>query len=217
MVFDLFGSLRSMLGREQPRILRPLVEPRESFGHSGSWEAPKREDPLLKIKELSRKAEEEYPQKLEKFLGMGMGRSAEAEPRPSEPAPKPEPIQVPNDKKQYSDLVTQYFPKGIGGEAIRIGMGESGLNPNAISPPNDDQWGSRDWGLFQINDHWQEGRVRKMFNVPDDWSKEEVMRLMLDPVKNILTALEIWEEQGWDPWSTAEGLGLTDRAKGIKR
>lgn len=59
------------------------------------------------------------------------------------------------------------------------------LDPGAISETGD-------WGLWQINRRWQEGRAARM-----DYHWEQ----MLEAGPNTAVAEAIWQEQGWTPWS----------------
>jgi hypothetical protein len=98
---------------------------------------------------------------------------------------------------EWRDLVTKYFPKDQQQNALRIMSKENGAgDPNKVSVPNKDKWRSQDYGLFQLNDHWQGYRV--------DGDVEQFK----NPEKNVKIAYDIWSEQGWKPWSTAKKLGL---------
>jgi soluble lytic murein transglycosylase-like protein len=56
--------------------------------------------------------------------------------------------------------------------AFALAWKESGFNPRAVSPPN--RYGTRDWGLFQLNDGYRK-----------DWKKSD----FFDINKNTQTAL----------------------------
>lgn len=61
---------------------------------------------------------------------------------------------------------------------------------NRVSPPNNDKWGSKDWGIFQLNDHWQIHRVKDVNE-------------FLNPETNVKLASDIYYERGnWGAWST---------------
>jgi len=74
------------------------------------------------------------------------------------------------------------------GEAIAVSQCESWHTPHSISPFNSN--GTRDWGLFQINDVWADAFPRR-------WEHR------LDPVTNIEMAHHIWLVTGrsWKHWT----------------
>ncbi len=74
------------------------------------------------------------------------------------------------------------------GEAIAVAWCESWHTPHSVSPPNSN--GTRDWGLFQINDVWTNA-------FPTRW------KYRLDPVTNIEMAHHIWRVTGrsWKHWT----------------
>lgn len=65
--------------------------------------------------------------------------------------------------------------------ALAVAKAESGLNPKAINRNRD---GSRDMGIFQINDR-------------HGWSDEE----RLDWRTNIRIAKELYDSRGWNEWA----------------
>lgn len=75
----------------------------------------------------------------------------------------------------YAELIDQYPWNHATAEAIC--QAESGGNPEAISPLNND--GLRDYGLFQI--HGEE---------------------ILDPAANVARAYQKYVDQGWYAWTT---------------
>lgn len=91
--------------------------------------------------------------------------------------------------ERWRSLVAEFFPPNQVDNALRIIQAESGGNPSIISPPNTN--GSRDVGLFQINDiHGLSTATRQ------------------DPRSNVSFAAGLFRQQGWRPWTTARGLGL---------
>jgi hypothetical protein len=71
-------------------------------------------------------------------------------------------------------------------DAVSVALAESGGYITEVSQPNADQWGSRDKGLWQINDHWHS-------EVKDP----------LDPLANARAAFRISDGgANWGPWST---------------
>lgn len=75
--------------------------------------------------------------------------------------------------------------------ALTVAKCESGLNPYVMSPPNKD--GTRDGGLFQVNDVHNR-RLQEL-----DLDK-------LDPEDNAKYARMLYEEEGWRPWTCKRAL-----------
>lgn len=91
---------------------------------------------------------------------------------------------------------------------INLAAQESSLNPSNINQ-NSDQRGTKDYGLFQINDYWQRPLYESMGYTVDD---------LLNPEVNAEVAYEIWkrnearrEGTGFNPWVAAQALGLTSQ------
>jgi len=118
-----------------------------------------------------------------------------------QPEVKPEvkPEDVTDGVWEQKDLVARYFPKSELINALRIMSKENGsADPERVSVPNKDKWKSRDYGLFQLNDHWQGNRVGGD------------VEQFKNPETNVKIAYNIWSESGnsWRLWSTAKKLGL---------
>lgn len=79
------------------------------------------------------------------------------------------------------------FPAAEIPTGVAVALAESGGNSDAVGPVNSN--GTRDWGLFQIND------VHK--NRPGFANR-------MDPQTNTNLAFAIWKDAGgkWTPWST---------------
>ena len=73
--------------------------------------------------------------------------------------------------------------------AYAIMMAESKGVADRVSPPNKGKHPSKDYGLFQINSYWQRNR----FNNTSE---------LLDPETNVRLASQIYNDSGWDAWST---------------
>lgn len=89
-------------------------------------------------------------------------------------------------KEQIMAKICQVFKNNCQ-EALIIAKHESGFRPWAISSTND-------WGVFQLNCKWQKRRVGGD------------CRRFLDPDTNIRIAKQIYDEQGWNPWTTKRYL-----------
>lgn len=96
---------------------------------------------------------------------------------------------LPSQVTQWRDLVARYFPANQVENALRIINAESGGNQFIVSPINRN--GTRDVGLFQIND------VHGL---------TEAMRMNAEA--NVAFAASLFARSGWQPWSTAPMLGL---------
>lgn len=95
---------------------------------------------------------------------------------------------------EWRDLVGQYFPQDQLVNALRIMSAENGAGtPERVSKANRN--GTRDYGLFQIN-------TCHIKRVDGDLSR------LQNAETNVKIASDIYQEQGWRPWSTAKKLGL---------
>jgi len=113
------------------------------------------------------------------------------------PEPYPTPTLLPNaPENPYMDLLKQYFPPDQVNNASNIMFRESSYNHRTI---HENPGGTKDYGLFQVNDKWQSQNLAKQGYTIED---------MLDAVKAIQFAAWLQSQQGWNPWATAEGLGL---------
>ncbi len=113
-------------------------------------------------------------------------------PKPSRPASNPVKQIISGNSKDWSG--SQYTKEQIQdkicavfgnkcNEALIIAKMESGYRPWAISRTND-------YGVFQLNCRWQKQRVGGD------------CRKFLNPDTNIRIAKQIYDEQGWKPWTT---------------
>jgi len=98
------------------------------------------------------------------------------------------PPQYDSDENVYEEPhvnpIVQEIADVFGNEyrlAIAVAMAESGLNPNAINYNRD---GSRDIGIFQINEH-------------HGWNQEDLFNWRA----NIAIAKELRDTIGWTAWS----------------
>lgn len=111
-------------------------------------------------------------------------------------------------------LVRQYFPASEVGNAMAVARCESG-HANRVGPPNAN--GSRDFGVFQINDGGTlqaalRGIGAKAASISDARKKA------LNSKLNVQMARAIWGARGWQPWVCASKLkivaGLYQRTPG---
>lgn len=75
----------------------------------------------------------------------------------------------------------------LGGQAHKIAMCESTMNPRAVS-------GTNDYGLFQIN-IVHRNSFTQVTGQP--WSQ------VFNPYYNAVFAKRLYDQQGWRPWSCA--------------
>ncbi len=103
-------------------------------------------------------------------------------------------------------LVRANFPAREVGNAMAIAKCESAWT-NQAGEVNED--GTRDWGLFQLNDGGTlQGALRAIdveFN-----STAQAQQLALDPDINAKAAAAIYAERGWSPWVCADNTGIVD-------
>ena len=115
---------------------------------------------------------------------------------------------------QVLELVRKTFPADQVGNAMAVSRCESG-HGNRVSKPNGN--GSRDFGVFQINDGGTlQAALRKIgvsFSTISD-AREKA----LNPAINVRMARAIWDSRGWQPWTCAAKLqivaGLYQRTPG---
>lgn len=111
-------------------------------------------------------------------------------------------------------LVRQYFPANEVGNAMAVARCESG-HANRVSKPNAN--GSRDFGVFQINDGGTlQAALRGIGVKVDDIS--DARKKALNAKLNVQMARAIWGSRGWQPWVCASKLkivaGLYQRTPG---
>jgi hypothetical protein len=103
---------------------------------------------------------------------------------------EPPKVELPDDP--WAELIVKYFPAEHVDDAVKVSQCENrSRTAETISLPNRDQWGSRDYGLFQLNDHWQGNRVGGD------------VQQFLDPEINVRVASEIFRDSGysWALWT----------------
>ncbi len=112
------------------------------------------------------------------------------------------------------DLVSAVFPADQVGNAMAVSRCESG-HGNRVSKPNTN--GSRDFGVFQINDG---GTLQASLRAIGVGFSDigEARKKALDPAINVRLARAIWDSRGWQPWTCAAKLkivsGLYKRTPG---
>ena len=112
------------------------------------------------------------------------------------------------------DLVSAAFPADQVGNAMAVSRCESG-HGNRVSKPNTN--GSRDFGVFQINDGGTLQASLRAIGVGFS-DITEARKKALDPATNVRLARAIWDSRGWQPWTCAAKLkivsGLYKKAPG---
>jgi hypothetical protein len=106
-------------------------------------------------------------------------------------------IDISEQVEKYRSLVSKYFPSEEVDNALRIIQAESAGKPDACSPWNNN--GSRDYGLFQINDKAH----------PEFFENFKIY----DPEYNTQSAFKIWSKRrNWTEWSTAKIPGVVSNS-----
>ena len=92
--------------------------------------------------------------------------------------------------------IAMVFPESIRADAIKVANCESSLVDTASNKNRD---GSRDWGLFQLNDG---GTLQRLGGN---------VKLAKDAEWNIKAAYVLYQDRGWQPWVCAKSLHLGKR------
>lgn len=147
-------------------------------------------------------------------LGPGPEAPPPPPPAPAAPAPtekpKPELKTTVVAQTVVLKLVKSYFPKEEVGNAMAVAEAESGQQ-NTVGEPNAD--GSRDWGLFQLNDgaSGSGGSLQSALDGIGVKYKDErqAQELALKPEINVKAAAWMYRTRGgWGPWVAASKLGI---------
>jgi hypothetical protein len=102
------------------------------------------------------------------------------------------------------DLVRANFPADQVGNAMAVSRCESG-HGNRVSKPNTN--GSRDFGVFQINDGGTLQAALRAIGVSFA-DITDAREKALDPALNVRMARAIWDSRGWQPWTCAAKLEI---------
>jgi len=102
------------------------------------------------------------------------------------------------------DLVSANFPADQVGNAMAVSRCESG-HGNRVSKPNTN--GSRDFGVFQINDGGTLQAALRAIGVSFS-DITDAREKALDPALNVRMARAIWDSRGWQPWTCAAKLKI---------
>jgi hypothetical protein len=100
-------------------------------------------------------------------------------------------------------LIHQYFAPAVWSQMEAIAQCESSLNPSTVSAPNRN--GTRDWGLFQLNDG---GTLQAQLSASGYPSTD--FPQALDPEWNTQAAAALYSERGFSPWACAASLGIAE-------
>lgn len=101
-------------------------------------------------------------------------------------------------------LIVAHFPADQIGNAMAVARCESG-HSNAIGAVNAN--GTRDWGVFQLNDGGTLQGALQRIGVAFD-STAEAQRLALGAETNVRAARTIYDSRGWAPWVCAYKTGI---------
>jgi hypothetical protein len=101
-------------------------------------------------------------------------------------------------------VVRKYFPADQVSNAMAVARCESG-HANRVGEPNDN--GTRDFGVFQVNDGGTLQAALKRIGVKFS-DVDEARKKALSTVINVRAARAIWETRGWQPWVCAAKLQI---------
>jgi len=91
------------------------------------------------------------------------------------------------------NLIRKYFPQDQWDNAYRVMMGESSGRPDAVGDKYEiNGVYAPSYGLFQIR------------GLPGRPPPEQ----LLNPEFNVQYAAQMWQKQGWGPWTAARKLGI---------
>ena len=111
-------------------------------------------------------------------------------------------------------LVRKYFPSEEVGNAMAVARCESG-HANRVSNANSN--GSRDFGVFQINDGGTLQAALRKIGVTTSGITQARKKALVTEL-NVRMARAIWDTRGWQPWTCAAKLkivaGLYQRTPG---
>lgn len=111
-------------------------------------------------------------------------------------------------------LVRKYFPANEVGNAMAVARCESG-HRNLVGAVNGN--GTRDFGVFQINDGGTLQAALRRINEPYT-TITEARQKALNAELNVRMARVLWDSRGWQPWVCAAKVkvvaGLYQRAAG---
>lgn len=126
----------------------------------------------------------------------GKARSAAAAVDAGGPIPT---VAVTPKTKQVRSLIRKHFPDSQIGNAMATAACESG-HADAVGALNSD--GTRDWGVFQLNDGGTLQGSLSAIGVSYS-STAQAQKLALNTEINIRAAAKIYATRGWSPWVCA--------------
>ena len=99
----------------------------------------------------------------------------------------PAPVVKKTEKQEIIDLIVEVFGEDAPDAFSILYCENRSLSPNAV---NHNRNGSRDLGVFQLNDRYHGGEEN--FN----------------PETNVRKAYKIFSKKGWSPWACSERVGV---------
>lgn len=119
----------------------------------------------------------------------------QAQAKAEEPKPPSPPASQPLTCREAID---QVWPTALrDGAKIVLEHENRSENPRAVGVENSDQWRSRDYGCFQINDHWHPDYFAGDWQDPK-WAAEYALR--------IYTGRQAATGNGWSAWYAVQGI-----------
>ena len=124
------------------------------------------------------------------------------------------PLGAATSTNELLKYVRKHFPASQVGNAMAVSRCESG-HANRVSKPNTN--GTRDFGVFQINDGGTLQAALRAIDVSFS-GIEQARTKALDTETNVRMARVIWSSRGWQPWTCAAKIqvvaGLYQRTPG---
>lgn len=107
---------------------------------------------------------------------------------------EPTPTPTPTEKEQIEAYIKEVFGEDADKAFLVTGCENKALNPNAVNTAGNFPIGSRDIGVFQINEYWQRTQGKFLFN----WKV------------NVEIAHQLFEENGksFHLWTCGRKLGV---------
>ena len=105
-----------------------------------------------------------------------------------------ETVKVVEPNQEIRELVKEVFGKHADKAFKVLSCENASLNPKAINTAGNTPKGSRDIGIFQISEYWQEANAKFLF----------------DPRTNVTIAWQIYKDSGYTfkMWSCGKRLGI---------
>lgn len=135
-------------------------------------------------------------------------KAPETTPKQAQDEEKAEPVKPKTEKPPSTtasrpltcrEAIDQVWPTALrDGAKIVLEHENRSENTAAVGGVNPDQWGSRDYGCFQINDHWHPDYFTQGDWKDPKWAAEYALR--------IYNGRQASEGNGWRAWYAVQGI-----------